>query len=308
MSTFVNDTPAVSISPIRSFIVRHPLLAYFGIAFLGTWTMILPLVLSSAGFGVFPYEVPDLLFLLIFFGSAFAGPALAALVVTAQESGRAGVRDLLRRILLWRVGFRWHIVALFSFLAVWLVAFTLVFGRALWSNIFNNWQLILLVFLPNVAIGLFFPSLGEEPGWRGFALPRLQARHGPLLGTAILGFLHSFWHLPAFFIPLLGPFTPGRFLAFLIAGTAGSFIYTWIFNNTRGSIFIAMLTHAASNAASSYLGRVLPADMPLSGWAQALGPDWLNAVAFGTAALLLILLTRGRLAYADSRRPATAGG
>jgi membrane protease YdiL (CAAX protease family) len=279
--------------------VRHPLPAYFLIAILGTWLVMLPLVLSETGIGLLPYELPDLLFLLIFFGSTFTGPALAAVVVTAQESGRTGVRDLLRRIVLWRVGVRWYVVALFSFLAVWLVAFTLVFGGGLWANLFNNWQLLFLVFLPNAAIGIFLPSLGEEPGWRGFALPRLQARHGPLLGTAILGFLHSFWHLPAFFLPLLGPFTPTRFLAFIIAGTAGSFIYTWIFNNTRTSILLAMLTHGASNAASTYLGRVLPTDTLLGGWVQALGPDWLNAVAFGMVAILLILLTRGRLGYAD---------
>jgi membrane protease YdiL (CAAX protease family) len=310
MSTIVNDAQTVSISPIRSSIVRHPLFAYFLIAFVGTWVTMLPLLLSSAGLGIFPYELPGPLFLLIFFGSTFTGPALAALVVTSRESGRAGVRDLLRRILLWRVGLHWYAVALFSFLAVWLVAFTFVFGRTLWANLFQNWQLFLVVFLPNVVIGLFLPSLGEEPGWRGFALPRLQARYGPLLGTVILGSLHSFWHLPAFFLPLLGPFTPARFLAFLITGTAGSFIYTWIFNNTRASILLAMLTHAASNASSTYLTRIIPADTPdtlLSGWAQALGPDWLNAVAFATVALLLVLLTRGRLSYAATGHPPAAG-
>lgn len=298
MSTIVNDTQSVSSSPIRSVIVRYPLLAYFLLAILGTWSVLLPLFLSQTGVGLLPYEVPDLLFLLLFFGSTFTGPALAAFVVTAQESGRMGVRDLLRRIVLWRVGFRWYVVALFSFLIVWLVAFSFVFGAALWANISQNWQLLLLVFLPNALIGIFLPSLGEEPGWRGFALPRLQARYGPLLGTVILGFLHSFWHLPAFFLPLLGPFTPMRFLAFIITGTAGSFIYTWIFNNTRASILLAMLTHGASNAAATYLGQVIPTDTPLDAWADALGPDWLNSVAFGIVAVLLILLTKGRLGYA----------
>jgi membrane protease YdiL (CAAX protease family) len=144
---------------------------------------------------------------------------------------------------------------------------------------------------------MILPSLGEEPGWRGFALPRLQARYGPLAGTLILGFLHSFWHLVAFFTPLLGPFTISRFLAFMLTGMAGAVIFTWIFNNTRASILLAMLVHGASNAATQVLVRVIPMDEPLSGWLQILVPDWLNVIAFGLAAILLVLLTRGRLSY-----------
>jgi membrane protease YdiL (CAAX protease family) len=297
MSTLVNETRPAPLSPARGVVARHPLLAYFSLAFLGTWLMILPLVLSREGSGLLPYSLPEAAVLLIFFGSAYAGPALAALVVTALESGRPGVRALLSRVVRWRVGIQWYAVALFSFFLVWLVAYSLVFNGAPLANLFQNGQLLLSVFIPNVILGMFFPSLGEEPGWRGFALPRLQARYGPLLATLVLGFLHSLWHLPAFFTPLLGPFTPARFLAFLLTGMAGTFIYTWIFNHTRASILIAMLVHAASNAATQVLVQVIPADAPLSGWRQALVPDWLNAIAFGAVAVLLVVLTKGRLSY-----------
>jgi hypothetical protein len=106
------------------------------------------------------------------------------------------------------------------------------------------------VFLPIAALGVIFLPR-DEPGWR-FALPRLQFRHGPLR-TIILGLLHGLWHLPAF-TPFLGPFTPSRFLAFIITAVFASFFYTWLFNNTGGSILIAMITHGASNAASQLMG------------------------------------------------------
>jgi uncharacterized protein len=297
MSTRIEAPLPGSISPTSSALARRPLLSYFLLAFLGTWLVFIPLLLGQDGIGLLPYHLPEPVFVLLFFGSTFTGPLLAALLVTRQESGRQGVRQLLRRIFLWRVGIQWYIVALFIFLAIWLVAYSLVFRGAPLANLFQNPQLLLSVFLPNVIVGLFLPSLGEEPGWRGFALPRLQALHGPLIGTLILGFLHSFWHLPAFFTPLLGPFTLSRFLAFLLTGIAGSFFYTWIFNNTRASILLAMLVHGSSNAAAQLLGGVIPVDVPLPGWLQVLVPDWLNVIAFGSAALLLVLLTRGRLSY-----------
>jgi membrane protease YdiL (CAAX protease family) len=282
---------------IRAFVKRHPLLVYFIIAFLGTWLMILPLALSQEGSGLFPYTLPALVTMLIFFGAAYAGPLLAALVVTAIESGRPGVRELLWRIVLLRVGLQWYLVALFIFLAIFLVAYNLALRGVLLENLIQNWGMIFSVFLPNVALGLLFPSLGEEPGWRGFALPRLQAGYGPLMGSLILGLFHSLWHLPAFFTPYLGPFTPARFLAFALAGIAGTYVYTWIYNHTRASILIAMLVHAASNAASTFLGRLIPVDAPLAPWAEALGGDWINVIAFGTAAVLLVLVTKGRLGY-----------
>jgi membrane protease YdiL (CAAX protease family) len=273
------------------------LLAYFLLAYLGTWLVFAPMLLSQDGLGLLPYHLPEPLIFLLFFGSTFTGPALAALLVTHQESGKEGVRQLLRRVVRWRVGVQWYLIAIFIFLAIWLVAYGLVYRGAPLTNLIQNPGLLLSVFLPNVLIGLFLPSLGEEPGWRGFALPRLQARYGPLTGTLILGFLHSFWHLVAFFTPLLGPFTVSRFLAFVLSGMAGAVIFTWIFNNTRASILLAMLVHGASNAATQLLVQVIPMDEPLSGWLQVLVPDWLNVIAFGSAAVLLVLLTRGRLSY-----------
>jgi len=303
MSTTVKGTSSVSTFSLRSSIVRHPLQAYFMIAFLGTWLMLLPLVLSQKGIGLLPYDLPDVAFQLIFIGSAYAGPALAAFLITTLDSGRPGVRLLLRRIVLWRVGIQWYLVALFAFLSIWLVAYSLIYRGEPLINLIQNWSLLISVFLPSVIFGIFIPSLGEEPGWRGFALPRLQAGYGPLIGTAILGLLHGLWHLPVFFTQLGGPFTPDGFLAFVLTAMAGTVIYTWVFNHTRTSVLIAILMHASSNAANPLMTELIPAEAPLSPWVLSLvSSGWLNVIAFGTVALVLIFLTKGRLGYEDNGR------
>jgi membrane protease YdiL (CAAX protease family) len=260
-------------------------------------------VLSQEGTGLLPFHLPDFAIQLLFIGCIYAGPALAALVVTSIESGRAGVRQMLLRIVQWRVGIHWYIVALFGFLSIWLVAYSLILQGKPLINLIQNWPLLLSIYLPNIMIGIFIPSLGEELGWRGFALPRLQAGYSPLLGSTILGLLHGVWHLPIFFTQQGEPFTPVGFLAFVLTAIAGTYIYAWIFNHTRASILIAILIHAASNAANQLLLAVIPPDATFSPLVQSLVSNgWLNVIAFGTAALLLILLTKGRLAYAGNVR------
>jgi membrane protease YdiL (CAAX protease family) len=294
MTGTITDRQSTASIHERSWIVRHPLAAYFFFAFAGTWLAIIPLVLS-AGLNLFP--LPEAASILLFFISPYVGPLLSAFVVTRVVEGPPAVRALLKRIVQWRVGFVWYLAALFSALIVWLAAYSLLYQGIPLREFAANLPLFFSFFFPNVLIGLFVPSLGEETGWRGFALPRLQAGYGPVMGTLILGSLHSLWHLPAFFTPFLGPFTPGRFIAFVIAGTAGSFIFTWIYNGGRGSVLIAIITHASFNASSAYLSRIIPQDIPLPAWVQPLVPDWINAIAFVAAAGLLILVTRGRLGY-----------
>jgi membrane protease YdiL (CAAX protease family) len=160
--------------------------------------------------------------------------------------------------------------------------------------------LLFTTFLPLVVLFALTDALGEEPGWRGFALPRLQQRFGPMVGTLVLGTLHSLWHLPTGFVVggTLYPFASTTFVTFVLTGIAASFIYTWISNHAKGSILIAILIHAAGNAASGLVNQLLPANPSLSGLAHALFYDrWSNVIAFGAVALLLIVLSRGRLGY-----------
>jgi membrane protease YdiL (CAAX protease family) len=148
-------------------------------------------------------------------------------------------------------------------------------------------QASLQTYLTLLPITVLVSGLAEEPGWRGFALPRLQERFGPLLGTLVLGILWSIWHFPLFLTSWTADSGLLQVIEFTVTATAIAVIITWVFNNTRGSLLIAMLLHGAVDA---YSPAVLFADPQLSTLLHAV-------LGFGIVALLLIVLTRGRLSY-----------
>ena len=298
MSTLTSRTQSVQQIESRSWIQRHPLVAYFAIAFLGAWALVIPLAMST-GFNMFP--MPDPVLMLLFVISAYPGPFLAALVVTRAVEGKEGVRRLWKRVFQFRAGLQWYLVALFIMMVIWLVAYSIPYRGAPIRDLLANPMLLITVFLPWIGYGLFVPSLSEEIGWRGFALPRLQNQYGPLVGTLILGILHGLWHIPALFTAFMGPLKPDQVLPFVISAAAGTFLYTWVFNNTRGSIWMVILMHAASNATSRMLSEIMPLDTVLPVPFHVISPDWFNAIAFVLAAVVLVALTRGRLGYRDER-------
>jgi membrane protease YdiL (CAAX protease family) len=135
--------------------------------------------------------------------------------------------------------------------------------------------------------------LGEEPGWRGFALPRLQRMHGPLVGSLILGPLWALWHLPFFWVPAWNfPPTVANIVLFVIASIPVTIILTWIFNNTNGSVFIAILGHWSFDFTFVILNLLFTAHIVTD-----YGSTLPVLLGLGTAALLVIALTRGRLGY-----------
>lgn len=134
---------------------------------------------GAVGLGLLPYTLPDA-FGIAMFVLAPLGPALAAILVTGVIEGRAGVRRLLGRIKRWRVGLRWYAVALFGFMFAYIAGYVAILGGDPLIAVFENWPLFFTVFLPLLVLGIFVPAIGEEPGWRGFALPRLQERYGPV--------------------------------------------------------------------------------------------------------------------------------
>ena len=297
--------PAAS-SALKRLIIRHPLVAYFVIAFAGTWAFLLPFALSRNvnGLGILPFSIPDIALIIAFVLATPAGPALASLAVTAITSGKAGVGLLLRRCVQWRVGIGWYLIAIFGLLLVPLLGYSVFLGVNLPLALLAHSSLLLTVFLPQGVFIILTASFAEELGWRGFALPRLQQRYGPILGTVILGTLHGLWHLPAFFTFILGPFSFPGYAGFLISAIALTFLFTWIFNHTKGSVLLATLTHACSNGAQNVLVLLIPAQLVVSGWAAPIvNGSWqgVNVISFGVCALLLILFTRGRLGYQPER-------
>jgi uncharacterized protein len=185
------------------------------------------------------------------------GPLVAAVVVTAQESGPAGLRSLLGRILHWRVTPVWYGVVLLGPMMLYLAGLALEV-LLLGAQPPRLGALIgALPILVIVAVYMvIFVALGEEVGWRGYALPALQARYGALVASVILGVLWALWHLPLFFNPdthyINLPFVLQ--LAFQIPV---AILFTWVFNSTRGSVLMAILLHAVLNS-SGRLWNTLP--------------------------------------------------
>lgn len=290
-------------------LARHPLLAYFAIAFAGAWLVVSPLVLSRSGLGILPITLPSLPFLVL---GPLAGPTLGAFLVTNATEGRAGMRLLWRRYALWRVGMHWYLLILFGPLLVLTVGASIFFGLTPLHRLAQQWPLVFTTYLPvTVAGAILGGPIGEEPGWRGFALPRLQARFGPVVGSLVLGAIWGSWHLVGFLGGWLGPFSASAYAGIILSGMAFSVVVTWVYNHTRGSILLAILLHGASNAAISLGPKLLPAQMPA--WVHlVVYSSGIGALSYGVCALLLIALTRGRLAYQpelarSSVRPSGAG-
>src|SRR5215203_1987646 len=302
MATAAPVQPAAPHRGIRALLARHPLVSFFVLAYAGTWLTELPYVLSKDGAGILPFSSPLLIWTSPL--TVFMGPFLAAFVMTGAIEGREGVRRFLRRFVLWRVGFRWN---LFAFLGVPVIAvLSVVFIPGVLGSFKGLGALAPLSLLSVFVYVLFLGgALGEEPGWRGFALPRLQSLHGPLLGTLILGPLWALWHLPLFFTPW-NELTAFNVVVFVLATTCLAIMYTWVFNNTKGSVLMAILIHASFNASvTGILAPLFPAPILEDyGLLPILG-------GFGAFAVVLVAMTRGRLGYQHFQQeeepdPATA--
>lgn len=230
---------------IQDFLRRHALVAGLILMFALTW----PVDLAHAG--IIPIEVPFTVYL--FLGWGFV---LAAVLMTGVTQGRQGINSLLKRYRIWRVGWRWFGVALALYpllfaaalgLGVALGLAKLDFSQTLAAQFFGPqtaWPLFVVPFFVFEAI-----SNGEEMGWRGYVLPRVQARHNALGAALIVGIIWGVWHLPKF----LAPFDGALFALTLVKSMADSVLYTWLNNNTRGSLLLVTLFHAAGNTAGFFM-------------------------------------------------------
>jgi membrane protease YdiL (CAAX protease family) len=229
------------------------------------------------------------------FVDGFVGPGLAAFAVTAVTDGRTGLRELLGRCVTWRVGAQWYLLALAGPAAVFILGTVAIPGALVSIHVPPPTFGVQYVGL-YVVILLLGGPLGEEPGWRGFALPRLQQSNGPLTASIILGFFQGVWHLPLYlFIPGYNEAGAGviasslSFGEFVLATIPWAVVFTWMANHTRGSVLLTIMMHASDNTAGLWL-TFFP-DVRASVASQ------LYFAAFALMALLVIVVTRGRLSY-----------
>jgi len=217
---------------MKAFLQQHRILAFFVLAFALSWYPWIIALLRGQSTGPNPL-----------------GPLVAGIVITAAVAGRIGLSEFLKRITRWRVGARWYAVIFLTPVLLCLLAVALT-----------------LAFMPHATMAslavekirevperfvfiLLFIGFGEEPGWRGFALSNLQKRYSPLRASLILAPIWALWHLPLigteFQWPIVAPF--------VISVFGATFMLTWIFNRTKGSVLLPMLFHAMVNTVGSGL-------------------------------------------------------
>jgi uncharacterized protein len=249
-------------SRLSSVVKRHPLITFFLLAYALSWW---PWILYA--FDLLPQPIVGF------------GPFLAAVLMLAITVGKTGIVGLLRRMVRWRVAPVWYAVALLLPVAITLaaVAFNILLGAQApsaaelggWTDLFSTFAIVLLV-----------PGLGgawEEPGWRGYALPRLQARRSALFASLILWVGVAVWHLPLMVVGEVHWSEPVFLLGFVI-------VFNWVFNNANGSVLIIMLIHAMNNTVSgSFFG-------PMFSGVDSVRLSWLYAALWCAVAIVVVVV------------------
>lgn len=234
---------------------KYPLIAFFVLAYLLTW-WIYPLLRFSPLLGIF----------------GLFGPALAAIIMAAITEGKAGVKALLGRVVRWRVGLRWYAIALG-------LPTVLSLATAALHYLLGAPEFIQVGALTVFDVVLFVLVLGEELGWRGYALPLLLENRSAVTASLILGVFWGLWHVPTFLVPG----TPQYGLplsAFVLLTIEYSILMTWVFLHTRGSVMIATLFHGAINVSQGlFLGNV-----------EGATRYWLLSIVYGIAALIVAVV------------------
>lgn len=216
-------------SAINNILKQHAFIVFVVLAVLISW---FPWFTTGTGFLVF-------------------GPSIAGSIVISMTSGKEGLRDMWQRARRWRVDFHWWAIALFlsGLILLFSIAINMIFlGGEIPSFAFlkQEWYLIPLVFLITMIGG----PLGEEFGWRGFALPNLQRKWGAMAASIIIGVVWALWHLPLFFqsdtihaqigLELLPVYVIGEIVL--------SIIMTWVYNKTASSLLVGgIILHNADN-------------------------------------------------------------
>lgn len=265
-----------------SFLRRHPITSFLAVASVMFWLSWLPVLLLGASPRVFSSV------------GAILGLALPAILITAATEGRVGVRDLLRRALRWRVGLGWYVVAALAIPVGALLLAPLLPGAAPLERLGASLPLLFTAFLPQLLVALVTVQFFEELGWAGFVQHQLQARHGALTASLLLGMAFAFLHLPTYLSVPVSASSAVQDLTVLVVvlpfAITFRILIAYAYNRTASAVLIAAVTHASFNESSELISPNVP-----GAWGQVLA-----FASVGLLALLALGASRGTLA---SSRP-----
>lgn len=219
---------------------KKPVLVFYILAFIVTWLGWVPQAAHS--YGLFPFDSP------LFYVFGGIGPLVAALIVAYALYGKRNGEEVFKPLLRWRVGIVWYIVALCGSIAIMLASMALKgeLAQGL-ARLTPSFALITTFLIYLLA------AIPEEVAWRGFALPRLQSRYNALMSSLIVGILWALWHLPLLFIKgsIMATYP---LIPFFLGTIASAVIYTWLYNNSSGSVLNVTVFHAVSNTVGPNAG------------------------------------------------------
>jgi membrane protease YdiL (CAAX protease family) len=215
----------------------------------GNWGMALYFLRSGS------YENANYIFMILFFLGVY-GPTLASIIVVAATGGVNSVIKLVKKYTIWQVSSKVYVLIFALPILIILIGIGIfnLFIRPVGPFSFQNLGSILWI----VGSGLFAGPLGEELGWRGYFLPKLQERYSSFKCGVLIGLVCFCWHIPLFFAPVgaivsNGDITSLYVLIYLVATICFCLLFTYIANITGGSVFVAILTHLSINSGLAIL-------------------------------------------------------
>ena len=227
---------------MSTFVKKYPAVSQFILAMLIGGSMTAPMVA-----GLIPSDSGAILI-------AAYSASLAGVILTAIVSGRVGLRGMFRKLLIWRVGFGWWVFGIFA-LGIMFVGGTFLYALLSGSPLTLKLAQPLYMFVPLFIMKFFLDAgLGEELGWRGFLLPRLQSRYNALISSIIVGVVWGLWHLPLFMLEGMSPtyefgqaigVVPALLAYTVVVTIPWSILFTWFYNNTKGSLLLAFVFHSS---------------------------------------------------------------
>jgi len=247
---------------MRHISLRTSLLGFAALAYGLTWTCWLPIGIAKAGW----IELPVSSELLATVGQF--GPFISAFVFAALDRQAGGIRGLFDRLLHWKVNPVWFAVVLLlppACLCFAIIAHAFIEGLPVTAPSYGDPWTVLPHLLLTLAVG---GPLGEEIGWRGFALPRLRSAWSPVPASVLLGVMWAGWHLPLWWIADV----PASFGLYVVGVIPLTYLFTWVSDHTRQSVLLALLFHASLNTSLARL-PVQPA------WVEWTAVLWLVALA-----------------------------
>lgn len=267
---------------------KHSTVGFFVLAYLCTWAFWIPFAIfgpSSSAIASNPALRASPFMLLQVLGNF--GPTVAAVLLWIFLGKRTELKDAFKRLLPHRAGFIWYFVVLLlpvGMLLPGLITYALLMGNIAGFSILG----ILLMFVPAV----FISGLGEEMGWRGYALTGLQMTKSPFISSLIIGVFWGLWHLPIiyWFSSQTGLFFLAEFGLYMLLLTAASIIFTWIYNATGKSLWMAVLMHAAFTASGNTIAALT---QPVAGGSWV--PYIVNVLSAGVVAVFAVSLNRARM-------------